>query len=452
MIRRLTLQSWKAYENISIEFHPGTTFLIAENGIGKTSVVQAIYFALFGGPSLFGSEGDPVEVAIRGGADEKAIVNCEFELNGKEVSIRREISRSKTPKAAVAEVKIDGRDTSEAEFFDFMKNATGLDRSQLASLAFMKEGSIYRDDNAGSIMLSAVKATFGTDQLEETASRMMQHAKQVSKDADNLRKSLRDSPAKEGVRERGELSIRVNQIAEVREALLDRLASLKEDFVNWELWTSFHTDLLNYQRNVQETVVDLRESDCLQLTDDSWEQIKDFNTIRDLCHDAKVQTEAQLEQLVQTRGRVEAQIQNATQALVELESGQGVCPTCLRPLSDSERNQAHDRHSVSLENGRAELEATELDVAAKRTAMRTLERFISNSNVTLPTSPIGAQADSAPDTGSRDSAQLEFDQLDAEAKSSNARIAAIDALANEAARNNELSLRLTRMYRESTTR
>src|SRR3954451_21067355 len=63
MIRRLTLINWRNYEDVTIRFGAGTTFVVAPNGVGKTSLVEAARWALFGvaGPSENG--------AVRAGSD-----------------------------------------------------------------------------------------------------------------------------------------------------------------------------------------------------------------------------------------------------------------------------------------------------------------------------------------------------------------------------------------------
>src|SRR5437867_2719554 len=48
MIRHLRLQNWRAYESAAIGFELGTTFIVAPNGIGKTSLLEAAQFALTG--------------------------------------------------------------------------------------------------------------------------------------------------------------------------------------------------------------------------------------------------------------------------------------------------------------------------------------------------------------------------------------------------------------------
>ena len=48
MIRRLQLRNWRAYENVDLELGPGATFVVASNGIGKTSLIMGAAWGLFG--------------------------------------------------------------------------------------------------------------------------------------------------------------------------------------------------------------------------------------------------------------------------------------------------------------------------------------------------------------------------------------------------------------------
>lgn len=48
MIRQIRLQNFRSHVDFLTDFSPGITVLIGENGIGKTSVIEAIYIALKG--------------------------------------------------------------------------------------------------------------------------------------------------------------------------------------------------------------------------------------------------------------------------------------------------------------------------------------------------------------------------------------------------------------------
>src|SRR5439155_25474976 len=48
MIRRLHIQGWRAFEDLTLDLSDGLTFVVAENGVGKTSLVQAAAWGLYG--------------------------------------------------------------------------------------------------------------------------------------------------------------------------------------------------------------------------------------------------------------------------------------------------------------------------------------------------------------------------------------------------------------------
>src|SRR5258708_29032799 len=48
MIRRLALTNWRAYEQVTLDLEPGTTFIVARNGIGKSSLIEGAAWALYG--------------------------------------------------------------------------------------------------------------------------------------------------------------------------------------------------------------------------------------------------------------------------------------------------------------------------------------------------------------------------------------------------------------------
>ena len=64
MITRVLLRNWRGYEKLALDVGPGLTFVIADNGVGKTSLVNGVAWAIFGDAS--GIDGD---AAIRAGTD-----------------------------------------------------------------------------------------------------------------------------------------------------------------------------------------------------------------------------------------------------------------------------------------------------------------------------------------------------------------------------------------------
>ena len=48
MILNIELLNWKKHENLKVEFSKGSNILIGNMGSGKTSILQAITYCLFG--------------------------------------------------------------------------------------------------------------------------------------------------------------------------------------------------------------------------------------------------------------------------------------------------------------------------------------------------------------------------------------------------------------------
>src|SRR5262249_58299962 len=88
MIQRLELQNWRAYDRLDLELGPGATFVVASNGTGKTSLIMAAAWGIFG--DIAGVKGAD---EIRGEA-ESATVKVELRLpSGDTLVIMRSVDR-----------------------------------------------------------------------------------------------------------------------------------------------------------------------------------------------------------------------------------------------------------------------------------------------------------------------------------------------------------------------
>jgi len=89
ILKKLVLENLRSYESQTIEFPLGSTLLSGDIGSGKTTILLAIEFAIFGlQPSQKGGS------LIRNGFDNSKVI-LEFEIDGKEVVIVRTLKRGK---------------------------------------------------------------------------------------------------------------------------------------------------------------------------------------------------------------------------------------------------------------------------------------------------------------------------------------------------------------------
>ena len=102
ILKKISLNNIRSYEAQEIEFKEGSILLSGDIGSGKTSLLLAIQFALFGlQPGQRGS------ALLRNGAKEGG-VSIEFEIGGKEIFIERTLKKGKTIAQDYAAITIDG--------------------------------------------------------------------------------------------------------------------------------------------------------------------------------------------------------------------------------------------------------------------------------------------------------------------------------------------------------
>jgi DNA repair protein SbcC/Rad50 len=90
IIKKIVLDNIRSYEHQEINFNEGSTLLSGDIGSGKTSVLLAIEFALFGlQPGQRGA------ALLRNGKPEGG-VKIVFEVDGKEIEIERTLKKGKT--------------------------------------------------------------------------------------------------------------------------------------------------------------------------------------------------------------------------------------------------------------------------------------------------------------------------------------------------------------------
>ena len=100
-IKKISLHNIRSYKEVSVEFATGSTLLSGDIGSGKTSILLAIEFALFGlQPGQRGAS------LLRNG-EKQGGVKIEFEVEGKEIVIERNLKRGKTITQDYCAITID---------------------------------------------------------------------------------------------------------------------------------------------------------------------------------------------------------------------------------------------------------------------------------------------------------------------------------------------------------
>ena len=335
MIRRLQLRNWRAYENLDLELGPGATFVVASNGIGKTSLILGAGWGLFGDATQVNAANE-----IRGDSD-SATVAIELRLpSGVDAAITRAVDR----KGKVAlEAKLPHRTiTSQSELDELLIAEFGADPHVLAQLTIMIHGGAVETFQGEFDLQDHLAAVFGVTPLFEAA----RNAKAV---ADSAASALRKAKSVQRTEKRGrdellsELESIVENLGETNRARGAQVAAIEETSETIRLgeeWARYRAGMAERTERLSALA-----QEATALLDGS------PTTAADVV-EALTDREQELAEAVAAAEREGAAARGKSElirsAISDLEGADAVCPTCLRPLSEHDAKQAEAEHTKHL--------------------------------------------------------------------------------------------------------
>jgi DNA repair exonuclease SbcCD ATPase subunit len=363
MIRQLTLRNWRNYEDITVRLGAGTTFVVASNGVGKTSLVEAARWALFG---TIGSGGEGI---IRAGTDyARAVVELELP-DLRILTVERTLMAKSAGKSSPSPVvRLNGALLPDKELDRHLMNAYGTDAGFLASLTMP---ALDRDhDKPTALGLEGHLGTYyGIDGLKSAVSQLR-----------DMRKTN---------------EARIKRIKEVNSASSRRLAQLPTDVNHAALEVEKAT--AEYAA-VQARIARERDQARLAVILQRWqeEHLAWAEAVERLCARISVELHrpvaidnvetllderlADLDQQIESI-RVELALKAAREAALRanedrLDAAHDDCPVCRRPLDDTTIALAHEanRHELSIMRASTlQQKRVEVDLLAQRDRIKSVQ-------------------------------------------------------------------------------
>lgn len=366
MIRRLTLRNWRSYEDITLDFSRGTTFIVAPNGIGKSSLMEAAAWA------IFGDLGPRDSAAVRLG-NPSATATVELELPDlRVISISRTLPGKPGAWLPKPTISIDGVRVDEAEAVSELRGAYAADLAFLLRLV-MPQGPIGSSDPAKFGLREHLCRIFGIDGLLTAATNLDQRLKVQEK---LIRATRQATPA--DATAITALEFRVAQAeasAEAAEAELDRItAQLNKAHETQHA----RKQLLEWQHRSAEysrELTRLAETTNIGIPLD----VDDTHAVQAALDDALEATRAQLEDIRVQQATLIGRATFIGQHSQELQDVHGDCPVCHRPLDKdtiAHAKSAHTARLMEIDRDTEKLRAAERDVLAKQMHVRAvIERY-----------------------------------------------------------------------------
>jgi DNA repair exonuclease SbcCD ATPase subunit len=449
MISKIWLRHWKAYSSLELDLREGTTFLVADNGIGKSSIIQGIYFALFGSSLIFGTD-RPILDAIRGDMGTTGTAGCELTLGSSLIRLERTVEKSTHKPNIHTTIQIDGRHASENEWLELLKAETGVDAAQLALLAFVHEGATISIDDAGLNTVEMLAEVFGVGRLKQAVRQFELIAKRLDRENDSLRKSLRDTPSKRDAEQVSELQDQLAQATARYEALREQQAELERHQEIQKRWSDYAIARLSFKQ----ASTAYRQS-VLKLTQRISDLLPEFDTGYDVQSESSLLEHAasalseKIEEIITDRGRLEAGRETALHYAAIIKTGDSTCPTCRQPLSQEAAELALAEHQEAVKRSTIQSQRMDRDLSLLRPLLRDTQALMSMPEPRSPEPP-GEDPTEAATVGARTDASAirsEIAELDSVMTRIKAELAVIQRVDAERNENALLSTRLFEGYR-----
>src|SRR6266699_6151739 len=373
MIRRLALTNWRAYEHVTLDLEPGTTFIVARNGIGKSSLIEGAAWALYGDAG-----GRPMDAVRLGAVSASASVEVVLP-DGRTLAITRQLprrlGRNGTSPVSAA---IDGHEIPGTQISSALRDAFGADAAFLARLTMLRGGDQPDADAPALSLREHLCRLFGIDGLQEALTEL----KTRQKDTDHSISQIKQVSGA-SARELSQLRARYDQAArlaeqagEAHQASVAELRDAEQDKGDVEGHDAWHKRDQVRLGQLAELSEEISSRFGVPAGADGAAGILDhFETA----------TTQQLDDIRRQRGLLEGRAAGIRTALEELGTSAGQCPVCRRPLSPDERAMARSEHDRELAHLTAQLEQLdETAAAADLTAVRAFRRRAAGLTASSP--------------------------------------------------------------------
>jgi len=246
IINNIKMNNFKSHVNTKITFNKGIVAIIGENGSGKSSIFEAVFFALFGADALR-KMGLTYDAIITKG--KKAIsVELEFEVNGNKYKVIREYDGGSSAKL-YRNNELYAKTVSEVN--EAISEILGVDKDMFLNSIYIKQGEIANLLNLPpSERKEVIGKLLGIEEFEKCYQKMREVISEYEKQLREIEGNLNQKKnyEKELKDKENELSKKEKEL----ELIKNKLNKIKEEFEitkkNYEKWKekkSLYEKLIN---------------------------------------------------------------------------------------------------------------------------------------------------------------------------------------------------------------
>ncbi len=334
MIDYVKMINWRAFDEHEVHFGPGITFIMGANGIGKTSILEAVAYAFTGEPSTVKDRRkllrDPNQVAT---------VHLRFTVDEQAYLVERSQSQRSADRATLTRLA-DGKQlaSSHRRVTQAIEKLMGVSTDFLQRIVYMAEGDVFRflDKPPGQALDLQIRQVLGLTQLDEFMQALGMAEKELGERIRDLQKLLADCERLGGGGNPG-FEHHMHDTDERRRRLLADLRSVQDEIA---IHRHEHEDLQRLRELLDRALPALeRDSDIWQ-TAQQQPVLALFDELEVRANGMQGTVQQAREDLARLQGE-----RSAYQDILEiLEPYAGraetlPCPVCGKPMTSGERDR-----------------------------------------------------------------------------------------------------------------
>jgi DNA repair exonuclease SbcCD ATPase subunit len=380
MITHLALRNWKAYNQLDLDFQEGATFVIARNGIGKTSLVQGAMWALFGD-----SSGIDAASCVRSGSTETS-AEVSVALGNELAQISRAYSAD-TGKTETA-ITVRGQTTMGTKAVErYLMEGLGAEPAILARMSFLREGeAVAAEASAAQDLRSHLSRVFGVDKLLILSGAEEQRRRRLTRVAQETRRMQRlaETARAELTARLGQLEANLGEFRQEQGAARATIRGAQKALASWTSWAVFEGARQRWVAERQAVLKDASRQLGIGETSET--------AVIAWLDSQRGAAQARLEELSREAGAVQTERRMLVDLASSLDTDVEACPVCLRPITPDERQHAERAHSDRIRGLGQRVTAISEQSRTTRARMVEIDRWIRE----LTTSAAGPQPPSSP--------------------------------------------------------
>lgn len=334
MIKYLKMINWRVYTKREFNFGKGITFLMGANGTGKTSILEAISYALTGEAALFDSKTRP---QLLKDPNKPATIILRIEVHEKEYEIERTQTSERAGDAQI--IRLADKEVLARSHLGVTKQVEKLlDISDdfLHRIVYMAEGDVFKflEKPPKEALEAQLRYVLGLTQLDEFSASLDEAEKYLKGRLKTLQEFNADLVRLQ-VRSLNELESHLSAGEAGRQQFLNQIEKISHELGQLEQHTKIAQKL---QEDIQALSIAVRDSP------DQWEKfartpmIDYFEELQNKWQD----TEHNHSEILILLARLDGKEEGYQRIIELLEPFDGStdtvpCPVCRKPMTLKER-------------------------------------------------------------------------------------------------------------------